>query len=224
MHNRTLVGAFGLLLSFAVAPPVLAQGAQVDGPAEGAEFVVIDTRRVVAESEIGRGITERAEAAARSWEERVTTARQELAALTQQRSQQSLTLTATALAALDAQIEQKNIGLQRLEEDARRELANLNQALMVELNEALGPPLEAYARERGFSFVFDSATAGQAGLLYWAPEADATDEFVSRLNGAVVHWQDTRDHEGRVVGSVRAPDTGWLPKAAPPSQPWLPGR
>ena len=105
---------------------------------------------MVAESEIGRGMGARAEAVAAEWEQRITTLRQELDGLGRRRAQEALTLTTEALVVLDHEIGQKNLQLQRLDEDARRELTNLSQSLITELNGVLGPSLERFARQRGF--------------------------------------------------------------------------
>lgn len=220
MRYTGFVGLLGLVVVALLAAtlPATAQGTKVERaaglqdetPVADTAIAVIDTRRVVAESAIGRGITGRAEAAAASWDERLEAARQELAALAERRSTQALTLTEAALAELDMEIDEKRLALRRLEEDAQRELTALNEELLVELNAALGPPLASYARERGFRFVFDSSRAAQSGLLYWTPDADATDDFIAQLNGAVVQWRDTHGGDGRLVGRVRVQDSDWL--------------
>ncbi len=218
MRIRTLFGFVGsvvALLSFAPeaawaqtgAPAADAGGAQV---APVTDFAVIDTRRVVAESEIGRGIAERAEAAARDWDSRIAAGRQELTTLAQRREEQALTLSASALAALSAEIDEKGVALQRLEEDARRQLTLLNEELMVELNATLGPTLQSFAQERGFQFVFDSARAAETGLLYWAPEVDVTGDFISAINGATAEWREVRSEDGVPLGRARVSESDWL--------------
>lgn len=220
MRSKVFVGVIGLVFasSLAAALPAAAQGPpdppgetpQVQTTATGVGYAVIDTRRVVAESEIGRGITERSEVAAAVWEDRVARGRQGLAALAQRRAEQALTLNESGLAALNAEIDKKNLELQRLEEDARRDLANLSQELMLELNTAIGPSLERFAQERGFLLIFDSTTAAETGLLYWASEVDVTGDFIIRINGDLAQWRDVRNDDGLLLGSARVPGSQWL--------------
>ncbi len=220
MRSKVFVGVVGFVfaLSLAAALPAAAQGPpeppgetpQPQTVAAAAGYAVIDTRRVVAESEIGRGITERAEVAAAAWEDRVASGRLGLAALAQRRAEQALTLNESALAALNAEIDEKNVELRRLEEDARRELANLSQELIVELNTVLGPALERFAQERGFLLIFDSAAAAETGLLYWASEVDVTGDLITQINGGVAQWRDVRNDDGLLLGSARVPGSDWL--------------
>ena len=215
MGSKRFVGSLGLTcaLSVAAALPVAAQSPP-ESPTEAAQpqlvtpvaaYAVIDTRRVVAESEIGRGITARGEMVAASWEERVLAGRQGLVALSQRREQQALTLNESALAVLTDEIEERSVAQQRLEEDAERELASLSQELMLEMNRVLGPSLERFAQERGFLFIFDSSAAAENGLLYWASGVDVTGEFIAQLDGAVAQWRGVRDDTGPMLGSARAP-------------------
>lgn len=223
MVSRVFVGFVGFVFAslLVAALPAAAQGPpEVAGETPESEpaanalgYAVIDTGRVVAESVIGRGITERGAAAAAGWEDRVAAGRQELAGLAQRRSEQRLTLNQAALAALDADINEKNVEQQRLEEDARRALESLSAELMVELNTVLGPALERFARERGFLFIFDSAAAAETGLLYWASEVDVTGEFISSIDGGVAQWRDVRNDDGLSLGNARVPESDWLRQA-----------
>ena len=148
---------------------------------------------------------------AAEWEQRITTLRQELDGLGRRRAQEALTLTTEALVVLDNEIGQKNLQLQRLDEDARRELTNLSQSLITELNGVLGPSLERFARQRGFHLILDSAKAVETGLLYWASEIDVTTDFITQLDGAkVAQWRGVSDEQGLQVGQARIPRSDWL--------------
>ncbi len=217
MRNKLFAGLVGLtvVLLLAGSLPAAAQTPEIaaEEVAPPTEFsvAVIDTRRVVAESEIGRGMGARAEAVAAEWEQRITILRQELDGLGRRRAQEALTLTTEALVVLDNEIGQKNLQLQRLDEDARRELTNLSQSLITELNGVLGPSLERFARQRGFHLILDSAKAVETGLLYWSSEIDVTTDFIDQLDRAnVAQWRGVNDEQGLQVGQARVPGSDWL--------------
>ena len=144
----------------------------------GFRVAIIDSKRVVDASSFGREINARAELVVNDWETRMARSQEEHDALVRQRSSQELVLTEQALARLDDLIEQKAIEVRRLQEDASRDLQTLGQRLQEEINAALVPLLEKYAREKGFHLVLDSSRLQTNGLLYWADEFDITADFI----------------------------------------------
>ena len=96
-----------------------------------------------------------------------------------QRQQQASIMTPEALRALEAQIEEKQIALQRRRDDAQRDAGASQNAVLAELEGQLTPVVSALAEEMGFTVVFNSQTPG---LLHFTPTVDITDALIARLN------------------------------------------
>lgn len=147
---------------------------------ESTSVVVINGDRVLEGSNIGRQARERLEAAAAVWEERVDAVNAELSTLTRQRQDQALSLNEAALLRLNQDIEERQVQLQRLNDDARRELARLEQQVTVDVNTRLGPLIDQFASERNLDLILDSAR--MQGLLYFKSSRDLTDDFLALVN------------------------------------------
>ncbi len=145
-----------------------------------ASVAVINGDRVLEGSNVGRNARQRLENEAKKWQERINAATQELQTLTRQRQEQALTLSEQALSRLTEQIEEKQVQIQRMNDDARRELQRLEQQVTVEVNNQLGPLVERFASERGLDLILDSARA--QGLLYFNNALDLTDDFLQVVN------------------------------------------
>ena len=168
-----------LMLATAVAiGAALPLGAQ--GPA-ASRVVVVDGDRVTNETAIGQEIRDRVANEAASWDSRLQQANSELQALAQNRQSQSLTLSSTALAQLDAQIEEKQVEIQRMQDDARRALERIQNESQARINDVLIPVLEQMAAEQGWGLVFDSRLAQTGSLLYFDGTVDVTDSFIQRV-------------------------------------------
>ena len=152
---------------------------QATGPTHAA---VINGDRVLEGSNAGRSARERLEAEAARWQGRIDTASNELSALTRQRTDQALTLNESALARLNQDIEEKQVAIQRMNDDARRELARLEQQITVEVNQQLGPLVEQFASQRGLDLIFDTSRA--QGILYFATARDVTEDFLAMVNAS----------------------------------------
>lgn len=145
-----------------------------------ADIGLINGERILEGSNIGRQARERLESAASTWQERIQTATEELDRLTTQREEQALTLNDQALQQLNTDIEEKQVQLQRLNDDARRELQRLEQQVTAQVNQQLGPMVERFAEQQGLEMIFDSSRT--AGLLYFANSRDVTDDFLALVN------------------------------------------
>lgn len=150
----------------------------------GQRIVLVNGDRVTSETQIGQAVRARITAAATDWQQRVETAQTELNTLVQNRSQQQLTLNADALAALNAQIEEKQVELDRIRQDAQRVLERMQNEAIDEVNQQLIPALEAMAGAEGYALVLDTRLAQIGGLLYFSDTLDVTDDFIARVNAA----------------------------------------
>lgn len=169
-----VLGAAMFATTMFAAPPQAGTG---DG------FAFINGDRVLETSAIGTVARQKLEASAGQWTERITALTTDLDVLQRQRQEQALTLNDAALARLNQNIEEKGVQLERLNDDARRDLARLEQQITIDVNSQLGPLVERFAVERGYDMIFD--TARLQGILYFAPSKDVTEDFMTLVNASV---------------------------------------
>ncbi len=173
-HQGTIVTAFVLgIIALAVAAGPLS-ATQANG-----SIAVIDNARVFDESNQGKAATQQIQANVDAWQQQLVTLETELTGLMTQRQQQASIMTPEALRTLEAQIEEKQIALQRRRDDAQRDAGASQNAVLAELEGQLTPVVEALAQEMGFTVVFNSQTPG---LLHFNPTVDITDALIARLN------------------------------------------
>ena len=170
------LGVIAVALVIGASFPLSAQNAP------SSKIVLVDGDRVTSETAIGRQVRERIEAAATDWQNRMTQLQTELQTMAQSRQTQQLTLSPEALSQLDRDMEEKQVELQRMQDDARRTIERMQVIGQEEVNAVLIPALEAMASEQGFELVFDSRLTQMGGLLYFANQLDVTDLFVAKVN------------------------------------------
>lgn len=178
--RNVLLQTVSLIIAVVVgaALPLNAQNAPVG------RVVVVDGERVTAETQIGREVRTEVESAANNWQLQAEQIQAELQNLLTRRQQQALTLRAQALADLNTQIEVKQVALERLQDDARRQLDRLQVDGQQRINQVLVPVLERLAAERGWDLVFDSRLVQTGSLLHYSRTLDMTDEFIAGVNAA----------------------------------------
>ena len=145
-------------------------------------IALINGDRILEGSNIGRQARERLETAAGQWQERINAVQQELEGMTRQRQEQALTLNDTALARLNQDIEERQVTAERMNDDARRELARMEQQVTLDVNAQLGPMVERFATDRGYDLILD--TSRTQGMLFFALPLDVTDDFLAMVNAA----------------------------------------
>ncbi len=176
MRNQaTVIGValLGLVVFAAAAGPLGA------APQSGGGIAIVDNARVFDESNPGKAATQQIQANVNTWQQQITTVQTELQGLISQRQQQSATMTPEALRSLDGDIEQKQIDLQRLRDDAQRQSTATQGQVLTDLDNILTPVVAALASELGYNAVLNSESPG---LLYFNPAADITDQLIARLN------------------------------------------
>lgn len=179
MTPRTRSFLIGCALAALLLTPLAAE-AQTATP----QIVVINGDRVTAETDIGQQVRARLQAAAEDWQQRIGALQTDLQTQQQQLQAQQLTLSPDALATMTAEIEEKQVQLQRMQDDARRTIERMQASGVEEVNAVLIPALEAMAAENGYEIVLDSRLTQTGGLLFYAESIDVTEEFIARVNQA----------------------------------------
>lgn len=175
-----------IVFSLGTALPALAQTPAVPGATaqqvRPLKIAVIDGSRVLEESNIGAQVSEDARAAAASWDVRIGEKQTEIDTLVAQAQQQQLTLTEDAMGRMQRRIEQLNVDMQRLRDDAQRAMDRLGEEAQVRINAVLIPAVEQLANAEGFDLILDTRIQG---ILYFADAIDATDRYIAMVNANV---------------------------------------
>ncbi|MGE5235540.1 MAG: OmpH family outer membrane protein [Acidobacteriota bacterium] len=175
--KRTLAVAAAML----VAVPVFLR-AQEAPAAPKLAIAVIDVQRIVEESAMGK------EAKARlmkAQEDKVAEGRKlndDLEGLKKQLATQGATLTDAKRSDLQKQIEDKQVQLQRFQDDAQQQLDELKRKELDALEKKIMPLINELGREMKLQFIFNKF---QSGLVYADDSTDITDVVLKRFNTTV---------------------------------------
>jgi outer membrane protein len=92
-------------------------------------------------------------------------------------------LSDTAKADLSKQIDKYNTDLQRMNDDAQKELGELQQQLFRPIAEKAQEAVQSYGKENGFAVVFDVSSQASS-IIYRDDIADITTEIIRRMDAA----------------------------------------
>lgn len=172
-----LTAVCAIVLAVVVVAPVPAQ----QQPA--VSIAVVDNTRILEESGPGQSAQQQIQAEYEQWQTRVQQAQQELQDLQAQAS----TVTGVEAQSLQQQIEEKQVEIQRLRDDANREFGRLREQVLAELQNVLAPAIEALGQEGGYTVILNSQSQG---VLYYDSAVDVTDQLISRLEAPGDTGQD----------------------------------
>ena len=158
-----------VLLVAAMAVPVAAQ----------TKVAVIDVQRVVTESDPGKEALQKLKELSDRTVQEGQSIQQELASLREQFNKQRFTLSEDKLEEMTKEIEDKQIALQRFEDDAQRELNEARRRALGDLEQRIMPVIDAVGQERGLTLIFNKF---QSGLVYADDAVDITEDVILRFN------------------------------------------
>jgi len=168
-----------------VISSVLAAVAFAAGPLSAAlpqasgSLAFVNNDRVFAESTLGQNASAQIEANFGGWQQQLNGLQQALQGLAQQRQSQAGLMSIEQLSQLDSDIEQKQVELQRMQDDAQRQFTSIRDNIIGQLEATLLPEVAGLAQELGYSAVLNTQTPG---LLFYADTVDITDALIARLN------------------------------------------
>jgi outer membrane protein len=140
---------------------------------------VIDVQRVVTESDPGKEALAKLKELQDGKIDEGRALQQELTAMQEQMSKQRFTLSEERLAELTKQMEDKQIALQRFQDDAERELDEARRRELGGLEGRIIPVINEIGAERGLTLIFNKF---QSGLVYADDAIDITDDVIRRFN------------------------------------------
>lgn len=168
MHRLSLRTGL-LVLALVAAMPAAAQ----------VNIAVIDVQRVVTDSDPGKEALGKLKELQDAKIDQGRGLQQELAALQEQISKQRFTLSEQRLGELTKEIEDKQIALQRFQDDAERELDEARRRELGGLEGRIMPVINEIGAERGLTLIFNKF---QSGLVYADDAVDITDDVIRRFN------------------------------------------
>jgi outer membrane protein len=149
-------------------------------PAEAQmKVAVIDVQRVVTESDPGKEAMQKLKELQDAKIDEGRALQQELTTLQEQMSKQRFTLSEDRLAELGKQIEDKQIALQRFQDDAERELDEARRRELGGLEGRIIPVIDQIGADEGYTLIFNKF---QSGLVFADEAVDITDDVIRRFN------------------------------------------
>jgi Skp family chaperone for outer membrane proteins len=146
-----------------------------------AKLAVIDMRRAMTESTDGKKAADQWVGEMTKRQGEFDKLQKEVQDLQSRLSAQSAALSETARADLTRQIDQKTTDLNRTNEDAQKDLGELQQKLLQPIAVVTNTILRTYAVENGFAVVFDRSSEFNS-ILYWDDIVDITTEIIRRVD------------------------------------------
>lgn len=157
-----------------VALPASAQSAQKVG--------VIEVQRIVQDSAVGKESLARIQKVTTAKQEDLTKRQTELRDLEKRIQEQGKSLSEEAMEKLQKDYQAKALDLKRFQDDAQRELEELQRKELTELEKKVLPVIEAVSKELGYTLVFNKF---QSGLLYADDAVDITAAVITKFNTAI---------------------------------------
>jgi outer membrane protein len=186
--GKTATGIVVLGLALA-ALPAMAAAAPAAGPAAapaggagptaGLRVAVIDTEKILLSSVAGKKAIAELKKAQEQKEGELRSKQQEIKDLQDKLSQGRLTLAQDKLAEMSKQLEDKEIALRRMSDDATRELNKRKDDLLGGIDEKVMPVINQIGHEQGYTMIFRKF---ESGLIYADDAIDITSAVVQRLD------------------------------------------
>ena len=177
MKRILSLGAVAAVSGLLVASPAPAQTA-----AAPIKIGVLEVQKIVSESAVGKESLARVQKAQVSKQEDLTKRQNDLKDLEKKIQDQSKSLSEEALDKLQKDYQSKALEFKRSQDDAQRELEELQRKELGELERRVLPVIEAVAKELGYNLVFNKF---QSGLLHADPGVDITDAVIQKFNTAI---------------------------------------
>ncbi len=167
------------LASLAPAAALVALPAAAQTPVK---IGVIEVQRIVQDSAMGKESLARVQKAQASKQEELAKRQKELRDMEQKIQDQNKSLSEEALDKLQKEYQSKALEMKRFQDDAQRELEEVQRKELGELEKRVMPVIEQVSKEEGFQLVFNKF---QSGLLFADPGVDITDKVITKFNSQI---------------------------------------
>ncbi len=175
-----------LLLPAALLAQAPATAATATSPAGSAgekagKVAVIDLQKAITENADGKKAQEKFMAEFTKKQKEFEDKQKALTDAQTKLQTQDKALSEVAKADLTKQIDKYNTELQRMNDDAQKDLGDLQQQLFKPIAEKTQEVLKSYSTENGFAAVFDVSSQANS-IIYYQDVADITTEIIRRID------------------------------------------
>jgi outer membrane protein len=188
MKKEILIGIVSLLvLAAALVAQTPAPGATApkEAPAQPAaaatRVAVVDFQRAMVENSEGKKAQEKFMAELNKREKDFQDKQKTLSDTQNKLQTQEKLLSDTVKSDMSKQIDRLTTELQRMNDDAQKDLGDLQQQLFRPIGERTQKVLQTYASENGFAVVFDVSSQASS-IIYANDTADITTEIIRRVD------------------------------------------
>jgi outer membrane protein len=193
------LGSLALITALLAAPAAQAAPPAAAGPAAAAGSVapaaggagalsggslrvaVVDTEKILLSSAAGKKAIAELKKAQEAKEAELRGKQLEIKELQDKLSQGRLSLAQDKLAEMEKQLEDREIALRRLSDDATRELNKKKDDLLGSIDEKVMPVINQIGHEQGYTMIFRKF---ESGLIYADDAIDITGSVIQRLDAA----------------------------------------
>jgi Skp family chaperone for outer membrane proteins len=181
MRREMLLGVISLLMLAVVlaAEPQAPAAAAAGNP--GTRVAVVDFQKAVTENSEGKKAQEKFLGELNKREKEFQDKQKALTETQTKLQNGEKTLSDSAKGDLAKQIDRLNVDLQRMNDDAQKELGELQQTLFRPIADRTQKVLQSYSAESGFAVVFDVSSQASS-IIHWEPVADITTEIIRRVD------------------------------------------
>ena len=168
---RIVGGAVALLFCLVVSSaPALSQTPKL---------AVIDVEKILTNSERGKAVLGKIEEFRNTKAQSLKAMQDSLVALNEEFQKGRLSLAEDRLAELQKQLEDQTIAMRRAQDDAERELREMQATEFEAIEVAVLPIIQAVGKEQGYTLIFNKY---QGGLVYADESVDITAAVITRFD------------------------------------------
>jgi outer membrane protein len=197
--TRLKLSLLAITLLTVLVGPMLVQ-------AQLSKVVIVDFERAVVESAEGKKSSEKFNATLQAKQADLEKRQKDIDDSTKKLQNGARTLSDAAKAEIQKDIDHKNTDLQRLNEDAQKELQALRDELLRPIAEKATALLNALAGEQGYTMVVDISNP-QTSIVFWNPKSDVTGELIKRIDAAPPAISEAPKQAPPAAGAARPPAT-----------------
>jgi outer membrane protein len=192
--------------------------------AQASKVAVVDFEKAVVESAEGKKSSDRFNGTLQAKQAEGEKRQKELEDAQRKLQTQERTLSDTAKANLQKDIERRTTELQRYNEDAQKELQSLRDELLRPIAERASAILNAMAAEQGYTLIVDVSNP-QTNVVWFNPKNDITAELTKRIDAELAKASESRPAPaGSAPVATPRPTTPAPPRTTPAPTAPLPTR
>jgi outer membrane protein len=174
--TRTALAALALL---AVAGATAAR-AQIQ------KIGLVDTRRLITSSAPGKEVLARLDQLAEEKAGRIKPINDEIQSLQKRIADGRVSLSDEKIAQMQRELDEKMTSARRLREDLQKEMEEAQTTAFAELERRIGPLVEKFGKEQGYSFILNIGFFTQqnqpSGIVWADPAVDVTAELIKLID------------------------------------------